>query len=66
MENIVKSHLLAKDLLDRDDGYVTVMVRGEEYMVKTIKRVTTYANMDDSCGYWTIIAEDSSEGNIKR
>ena len=66
MENIVKSHLLAKDLLAREDNYVTVMVKGKEYMIKSIKRVTTHANMDDSYGYWTIVAEDSSEGNIKR
>ena len=42
------------------------MVKGKEYMIKAIKRVTTHANMDDSYGYWTIVAEDSSEGNIKR
>lgn len=62
----MRSHLLAKDLLAREDNYITVMVKGKEYMIKAIKRVTTCANMDDSCGYWTIIAEDSSEGNIKR
>ena len=66
MENIVKSHLLAKDLLAREDNYVTVMVKGKEYMIKAIKRVSTPANIHDAYGYWTIVAEDSSEGNIKR
>ena len=66
MENIVKSHLLAKDLLAREDNYVTVMVKGKEYMIKAIKRVTKHAHMDDPYGYWAIAAEDPSAGNIKR
>lgn len=59
------SHSLAKELLNRTDGFLTVSINGEEYLISNIRRVSTCANIDDSNMYWTLQLNNRSEGNIK-
>lgn len=61
----VKSHELARELLNKEDSYITLTVKEKEYMVSEIKRVRTHANMDDTCMYLTLVG-DECNGNIKR
>lgn len=63
--NYVRSHLLAKELLSKPDGYITMSTENEEYVVKGIKRKAVHANDDDSFLYWTLFGEEC-EGNIMR
>ena len=65
MEIINTSYVLARELLARDDGFITVTVNGNEYTVKSIKRVFTHANVDDSVPYWTLNVEEK-KGNLMR
>lgn len=64
--HFVTSHLLAKELLSKPDGYITMLTENEEeYVVKGIKRKAVHANDDDSFLYWTLYGE-KCEGNIMR
>lgn len=63
---ISKSHELAKELLRKEDGFITVTIDGAEYMIDHIKRVSTHANMDDYTTNWTLCANNKCCGNIKR
>ena len=63
--NFVTSHLLAKELLSKPDGYITMSTENEEYVVKGIKRKAVHANADDSFLYWTLFGE-KYDGNIIR
>ena len=63
--NYVTSHLLAKELLSKPDGYITMSTENEEYVVQGIKRKVAHVNADDSFLYWTLFG-DKCEGNIMR
>lgn len=63
--SIVTSHVLARELLKKEDGFITITVDNDEYLVSSIRRKPTYANVDDSSTYWTLNGEYKSKGNIK-
>ena len=65
-ENISTSHALAKELLNKPDGFITATLGEEEYIISNIQRVATHANIDDSVAHWTINLRDGGKGNIKR
>ena len=59
------SHGLAKELLNKEDSYITITIGEKEYVVSDVKRVKTHANADDSYMYLTLVGDECS-GNIKR
>lgn len=46
--------MLAKELLERPDGFLTVTLNGKEYAIEDYHRTKTCANDDDSTLYWTL------------
>ena len=65
-EIISTSHALAKELLSKPDGFITAMLREEEYVISNTQRVATHANIDDSVTHWTLNLRDGGNGNLKR
>ena len=65
-EIISTSHALAKELLNKPDGFITATLGEEEYVISNTQRVSTHANMDDSVTHWTINLRDGGKGNLKR
>ena len=63
---IATTHALAKELLSKPDGFITVMYEDREYIISDICRVKTHANIDDSVMHWTLNLRDGGNGNIKR
>ena len=61
----VTSHSLAKELLDKEDSYITITIGEKEYVISYVKRVKTHANADDTTIYLTLVGDECS-GNIKR
>lgn len=61
----VTSHGLAKELLDKEDSYITITIGEKEYVISDVKRVKTHANADDTTIYLTLVGDECS-GNIKR
>ena len=61
----VTSHGLARELLNREDSYITITVGENEYVVSDVRRIKTHANADDTTMYLTLVGEECS-GNIKR
>ena len=58
--------MLAKELLNKPDGFLTVLKGEEEYVIDNLHRVATHANLDDSVMYWTLEIINGGQGNIKR
>ena len=54
MSYIATTHMLARELLNKPDGFLVVNVGDKEYMVESIQRKLTCANRDDSVMYWRI------------
>lgn len=54
MSYVATTHALARELLDKPDGFLVVTVEGKEYLVESIQRKCTHANLDDSMLYWSI------------
>ena len=59
------SHALARELLNKPDGFITATHGHGEYITESYQRVATHANQDDTCMYWTLNLKDSCS-NIKR
>ena len=59
------SHALARELLNKPDGFITATHANGEYIIESYQRVATHANKDDTCMYWTLNLKDSCS-NIKR
>ena len=57
---------MAKELLNKPDGFITISIGEKEYMIDKIRRKPTYANIDDTNTYLTLIINVECEGNIKR
>lgn len=57
---------MAKELLDKPNGFITATIGGEEYIIDNTRRVTNNANLDDSDTHWTLNLRDGGNGNIKR
>ena len=64
--SIVTSHSLARELLHKPDGFITIFTKDGEYIIGDIKRKSSHANMDDSVMHWTLKGEHKVEGNIVR
>lgn len=54
MSYISTSHMLARELLNKPDGFIVVNFNDKEYIIENIKRNSTCANNDDSFLYWTL------------
>lgn len=65
-EIISTSHALAKELLNKPDGFITATLGDEEYVISSAQRVATHANIDDSVTHWTLNLRDGGKGNLKR
>lgn len=63
--SIITSHKLAKELLERDDSFLTVTVGDREYVIEGIKVTKTSANHDDSTLYRTLICGNECRNLIK-
>lgn len=57
---------MAKELLDKSDGFITATIGEEEYVIDHIQRVKTHANLDDSFTHFTLNLRNGGNGNIKR
>ena len=64
--SIVTSHSLARELLNKPDGFITISAKDGEYIIGDIKRKSSHANIDDSVMHWTLKGEYRVEGNIIR
>ena len=62
----MSSHALARDLLSREDGFITATYGNEELVIEDFKRINTHANIDDTVTHWTLNLRDGGNGNIKR
>ena len=60
------THTLARELLSKPDGVITVMYEDREYIISDICRVKTHATLDDSVMHWTLNLRDGGNGNILR
>lgn len=58
--------MLAKELLNKPDGFITATLDDEEYVISSTQRVSTRANIDDSVTHWTLNLRDGGKGNLKR
>ena len=58
--------MLARELLSKPDGFITVTYGDEELVIENFGRVATHANIDDSVMHWTLNLRDGGDGNIKR
>lgn len=58
--------MLAREILSKPDGFLIARNGEEEYVIESIQRVPTHANIDDSVVHWAINLRDGGKGNIKR
>lgn len=63
---ISTSHMLARELLSKPDGFITATYGNEELVIEDFSRISTHANIDDSVMHWTLNLRDGGKGNIKR
>ena len=63
---ISTSHSLARELLNRPDGFITVTIGEKEYVIKNIKRIPSHANYDDISMYLILNLDECGTGNIRR
>lgn len=61
---ITTAHDLAKELLSKDDDFITVTIEDREYSIETIKTVPTHCNYDDGCVHKTIVCK-YMKGNLR-
>lgn len=60
------SHALARELLNKPDGFLTATLADREYVISDYKRTATHSNIDDGVMHWTLNLRDGGQGNIKR
>ena len=63
---ISTSHALARELLNKPDGFLTATLGDREYIIEGYSRKATHANIDDGITYLTLNLRDGGHGNIKR
>lgn len=63
---ISTSHMLARELLNKPDNFLTATIGDREYIIESYQRKATHANMDDGVTHWTLNLRDGGQGNIKR
>ena len=59
------SYSLAKELLNKPDAFITATIGEVEYVVESIRRVATHANIDDTITHLTLNLRECG-GNVKR
>lgn len=57
---------MARELLSKQDGFLTVTIDGKEHAISNIKRSKSHANADDTVINWTLNTRDCGQGNLKR
>lgn len=58
--------MLARELLSREDSFITATIGNKEYIIESYKRAKTDANYDDMNLYWTLNLRECRSGNLKR
>lgn len=61
---VITSHALAKELLNKPDGFLTATHGEKEFVIESYQRKATHANIDDYVIHWTLNLHES--GNISR
>lgn len=56
---------MARELLNRDDDFITITIGDREYMISGFRKVKTCANSDDSTMHLTLIADENSRCIIR-
>lgn len=51
---IISTHSLARELLERPDGFITATCENKEFAITGYRRMATCANYDDASLYWTL------------
>ena len=59
------SHALARELLNKPDGFITATSNDGKFAILNIQKVATHANIDDTITYWTLNLAQSKGGNVK-
>lgn len=57
--------MFAKELLNKPNGFISVLVSDKEYGIEGIQRIKTCANIDDSITHW-VINLSNERGNVIR
>lgn len=57
---------MARELLSKPDGFITITHDKEELIIESYQRISTHANVDDGVTYWTLNLRDGGHGNVKR
>lgn len=57
--------MLARELLNKPDGFIVATLGEKEGIIEDIRRVAAYSNYDDSSMYWELNIKEC-EGNLKR
>ena len=65
LNGICRSHLLADELNGKPDDFITASVGDKEYIIQSVKRVPTHANIDDGVTHLALQLKEC-EGNIIR
>ena len=68
---IATSHELARELLNKPDGFLSASEEDElgienKYIIGSIKRTSTHANLDDSVVHWNLNLRKCKGGNVLR
>ena len=58
--------MLARELLDRPDSFIVAQDGEKEYIIDSIHRIGTYANLDDMSVYLALQLKECNGENIKR
>lgn len=58
------THSLARELFSRPDTFLTATDGEEEYVVESIKRIATHANLDDTITHLSLILRKCG-GNLR-
>ena len=58
--------MLAREILSKPDGFIVARNGEEEFVIESIQRVATHANVDDGVMHWVLNLRDGGKGNIKR
>ena len=46
--------------MNKDDDFLTVTIEDREYSIRSIKKVKTHANSDDSVMHTTLVCDENS------
>lgn len=63
---LTTTHSLARELLSKPDGFLVVSDGEKEYVIDSLKRQNTHANLDDFVTYWSLRIKEYGQGNIIR